>query len=438
MPVKPLFTTKDNADSLLLSSIDAVVLVIPLAASQGALFPQPVKGSATSLGSEVLLNVTGASGLGISAGDYIENVTDGSHCYVTAVNTNDFETTALRGGSDNIWQSSDVFGVRRFVATLNSRDSEGAITDFEEVLIENRSGDTLTVATGGRGFNGTTPDTWTPSDFCSLFVTSPIQEGVSDFLFRLDSNKLSTDGLTPLVNDSALTGRNNADSANIEIIKVGTNDIPIFPTLPRLDPGRSISNNQDVIDKQFFDDNAGAPLLSAKAESAAANGELFENTDDGNRFSLKETGGTVRDVVTDVPVGTFAKTLNATANFDEAIVTTATPRVIEIWVTGSLTNSTQNGGAQGIKSQLVYSGSTLIFEDRLLRANNDSANYNSVQIGQKLFTAETTFGTGGGNSHRFDLTIQSLSETGFTIRLACTQDGSPSDSVIRIGYKIIT
>ncbi len=163
----------DNAEGQLNSSISAGTLTIPLVAAQGALFPQTYGGSATSLGDAITLNSTGIGANPIVAGDFIENITDGSHAFVVSISTNQVITTTLQGGSGNIWHNADVYRVNRFIVTLNKRNaSTGVITQSEKVLIDSRSTDILTAASGGRGYDGSTAATFSSSDYVNIFVHS--------------------------------------------------------------------------------------------------------------------------------------------------------------------------------------------------------------------------------------------------------------------------
>lgn len=182
MPSRPL-ATKDNAVGRLNAGISGATLTIPLQAGQGSLFPTTKNGSASSLGSGVLLNSTGILALGVAAGDIIENVTDGSYAVVRSVSTDAAVTSPLRGGSDNTWQNSDVWAVGRFVATLIQYDTDGVtILKREKVLIKSRATDTLTVETGGRGYDGTTGVSFDASDYLYVLWTDMAHQGLKTIL----------------------------------------------------------------------------------------------------------------------------------------------------------------------------------------------------------------------------------------------------------------
>ena len=170
-----LYQVADNAEGQLDSSIGASDTTIVLKSGEGALFPTTYNGSATSGGDANTLNSTGIGATGVVVGDFIENITDGSHAYILTVSTNSITTTTLQGGSGNTWDNSDVWAVGMFIATLNKRNSTtGVITQSEKVKIQSRATDTLTVFTGGRGFDGSTAATYDADDYINVFVTSKV------------------------------------------------------------------------------------------------------------------------------------------------------------------------------------------------------------------------------------------------------------------------
>jgi len=174
-----IFDNTDSAEGQLDSGIGASDLTIPLKAGEGdANFPEAINGAATSLGSSILLNATGIGATGLAAGDFIENLTDGSVAFVLSVATNSVTTTPLRSGSDNIWQSSDEYAANRFIATINKRDINGVITQSEKILIKARASgsDNLTVQTGGRGYDGSSAQAFAADDYVSLFVVSAMPD----------------------------------------------------------------------------------------------------------------------------------------------------------------------------------------------------------------------------------------------------------------------
>ena len=176
---KRIIAHKDNASGQLNVGISAATLTIPLKSGEGALFPTTYAGAATSGGSSTALNDTGIGASGIAVRDIIENVTDGSFAVVTQVNTNDIVTTPLIGGSDNTWQSADVWAVNRFVVTAIQYDTDGTtILKREKMLIDSRSGDNLTVNASGRGYDGSSAQSFLADDYVYQFAMAASFEGI--------------------------------------------------------------------------------------------------------------------------------------------------------------------------------------------------------------------------------------------------------------------
>jgi hypothetical protein len=202
-------------------------------------------------------------------------------------------------------------------------------------------------------------------------------------------------------------------------------------------------------DGMYVIDDAGASFrvqiggisTTQKAEAAAANGEVFENTDDGNRLSWKESGGTVNDVFTEFQAGTYTKVLNATANFDQAITTKGAARAIEIQISAnSIVNDFAGyvSGIFGVWSTVVFEGSTFKYDKRFLSDSNANVTFGSGLGINPLSTLNTYGATPAANGHQFVLSLQSYGATGFTIRLANTKTGSPANSSVWVTYKIWT
>lgn len=185
MAKRPL-ATKDNASGQLNAGISAASASIVLKTGEGAMFPAVARASATSLGSTVLLNSTGIqaalSSIGAAVGDFIENVTDGSWAVILTISTNSITTTRLRGGSDNTWQNGDVWAVNRFMVTLVHYDTDGTtVLKREKVLIGSRSTDTLaveSVPSTGRGYDGSTAQSFGGDDYCYLLNASVVTDGL--------------------------------------------------------------------------------------------------------------------------------------------------------------------------------------------------------------------------------------------------------------------
>lgn len=214
------FKPEDNAQGQLDSDIGASTLTITLQSGDGAAFPEIFRGTTTSDGTSTTMNKTGIGSTTIAVGDFIENITDGSHAFVLAVNTNSLTTTSLSGGSDNTWQNGDTYAVGRFIVTLNKRDSDGNITDWEKVLIGNRAGDILTVETGGRGYDSSTAQSFVASDYCNIFVAalhiSGVQKAFAEVQEMLDLRYTKT------AVDALLAARNWKDPVVVATTGAGT------------------------------------------------------------------------------------------------------------------------------------------------------------------------------------------------------------------------
>lgn len=196
-----LFRVKDNAASQLTSGIASNGLSIPLTGGTGALFPQPYHSTCTSLGTASTLNCTGISAtIGGSAqvGKPIRNYTDGSWAFITAVATDAVTTTALQGGTLNLWSNADEWRIDEFILTIESHDASVPynVTAREKVLIYGRSTDTLSVKQAGdRGYDGSTAQAWLTNDYVYLHVVSlsvqKIIEQLSE-IHRLSDSSIST------------------------------------------------------------------------------------------------------------------------------------------------------------------------------------------------------------------------------------------------------
>ena len=205
---------KDKGTGRLNAGINASVLSIPLQSGNGANFPQPYTGSATSVGSITTLNSTGIGASGVAVGDYIHNVTDDSWATIETVSANSIITSKLKGGTLNLWSNSDVWRVNEFIVTIAVIDANGDDTSYEEALISNRSTDTLTVPTGGRGYNSTTPQSFSSGDYVQLRVTAPYYEEVKKFIRNVNvQTDTNTDGLSTL--NANLVSTANAKGASL-------------------------------------------------------------------------------------------------------------------------------------------------------------------------------------------------------------------------------
>jgi hypothetical protein len=196
---KFLPSAKDNAKGQLDSGINASVTSIPLKSGEGALFPQPYSGTASSAGTSTTLNDTGDLG-NVSVGQIIWNKTDDSWAVITSIASapDSITTTRLRGGSDNTWASGDEWVVDAFTVSLEKQTTATppVVTDREKVLITGRTTDTLLAhSANGRGFDGSIALSFDADDYVRLNVESLHARNLHDLLADLAeiANGLQTD-----------------------------------------------------------------------------------------------------------------------------------------------------------------------------------------------------------------------------------------------------
>ncbi len=131
------------------------------------------------------------------------NLTDGSVAVVTAVAADSLTTTRLLGGTDNTWANSDVYIVNPFTVTFAKVDADNNDTQVEVALITSRSTDTLTVPTGGRGYDGSTAQSFDAGDKVQLRVHAVHFEDLKKFVAEIaettDTNATNISSVTTRV-----------------------------------------------------------------------------------------------------------------------------------------------------------------------------------------------------------------------------------------------
>lgn len=173
-PAFKLLAPKNNATTpTLLGAIGASDTTIVLGSGHGAYLPTILRGDCSSTGDTRTLNDTGALA-SVAVGDYIYNLTDGSWAVVITGGTNSIRTTPLEGGSDNTWQSGDIWVVGMFVATI-TQFSGSTIVKQERILVTNRVSDTLTAV---RGFDSDTALTFLAGDSVQILMEEAQIEGM--------------------------------------------------------------------------------------------------------------------------------------------------------------------------------------------------------------------------------------------------------------------
>lgn len=194
-----ILKSKDNAEGQFDAGITASDLSITLKSGQGVLFPEAIKGTATSVGSGLILNSTGIGSKNIAVGDVIENVNDGSLAVVKTKTTDQITTTQLIGGADNTWQSGDIYAVNRFIVTATKRSESGGIvtiTAQEQILVDERNAgsDILTINASGRGYNSSGAKSFSGDDYVSIFVSASYIEKVKELVAQyIASNDVKID-----------------------------------------------------------------------------------------------------------------------------------------------------------------------------------------------------------------------------------------------------
>lgn len=345
-----LFKHKDNVEAQLNAGISASALTIPLKTGEGAQFPTTYGSTATSGGTSTVLNCTGIGATGVAVGDVIENVTDGSQAVITIVATDSVTTTRLKGGSDNTWQNSDRWAVNRFVITLINYDTDGiTILKREKVLINSRSGDNLTVNASGRGFDGSTAQSFSTDDYVYLFMTSAALDGIDQTLSQAirDIDQLVSQGGSEVY---------AADT-------VGTDAYAIT-----LVPAPTAYVTGQVFNFKAGTVNTGAATLNvnglgAKTIKKAYNADLDTGDIVANQIVGVVYDGTNFQMITQLAAsGARAKVLNATRSSASGSGTQTisgvgfTPRLIQIYATTS--NVGGSNDRQPSECQGAYDGVT--------------------------------------------------------------------------------
>ena len=291
---KRIYSHKDNASGQLNAGISAATTSVVLKSGEGASFPQPVNGSATSLGDSETLNSTGIQAAGVAVGDWIENVTDGSVALVVAVNTDDVTTTPLKGGSDNTWESSDVWRVNSFVATLIQYEADGVtIAQREQILVEGRSTDTLTVAT--RGYNSSGAKSFDADDYIYQFVVADSLEAIADVMGEILKFVES--------NEDEINNRISVDSSEI----YGADSVGTDAYAVTLSPVPSSYTTGMVVNFKAGTANTGACSLNVNSLGAKSI-KLADGSDPSNNDII------VGQIVTVVYDGTNFQMLSPIAN----------------------------------------------------------------------------------------------------------------------------
>ena len=351
-----LFAAKDNAIGQLSAAIGINTLNFPLLASQGLKFPVPIKQIATSAGSQTTLNCTGIGASGIAVKDTIENVTDGSYAYVRQVLANQVITTPLIGGTDNIWQISDIVVVDRFMVTLNKKDGDGFITAQEKSIITEISGDNLLLnSVADRGIDGTTPLTFDLNDYVELFVEQNTHESlriaVAENAIKLAETvesigttiSLPIAGAEPLVTSGAIISQKETtiNKRNYTTAKITANadeGVSFSFSIPKDWDGNQIrlniiwEGNSTNTGNARFGVKALCTINNQNIDSAFASEQFILDANQGNARS--NVSGNLDILPSGVRVGGAWTTINLRRNGSNAADTfTGTVDIIEVALT---------------------------------------------------------------------------------------------------------
>lgn len=250
--------TKDNTQGQLGAQLNSTDTSLIFQTGHGSRFSVPNtspsrytwSGATTSAGTSELLNHVGILALGkLEVGDTLYNLSDGSDgkyssCSIITINTDSVITTKLHGGSANTWGSGDTWCIFPSIFTVTSRQdglATGEILTMEKIYVKKIDGDVVNIH--ARGLGVTLPTTFALNDFVDIFVVSQTQEDQRDYISYLDREKVSINENR----DITLNGTTNI---------TGTVDAQGGGTILADDP----TAQQEVVTKQFFDDNNTATL----------------------------------------------------------------------------------------------------------------------------------------------------------------------------------
>jgi hypothetical protein len=266
------YAVKDDAHGNLAAGISAGALVFSLGSAEGLLFPTTYNGTTDDAGTDQVLELTGVGALGITVGMVIHNITDGSWAAVTVVNTDSLTTTKLQGGSDDTWELADDFCVNPFIVTAvqyaTTGDETTAIVKKEKILMNYKSTDDFYVNAAGRGFDGSTAAIYDTGDDIYIFVKAvdlqAILAGVIDHEKRIqdiedDTTALLRDGSRTINNNTYLQARNNADAADVDIVKLNASDEIEFASTPK-GPAADPTDDDEFARKKYVDDTVAGVI----------------------------------------------------------------------------------------------------------------------------------------------------------------------------------
>jgi hypothetical protein len=274
---------KNNATTAqLIGAIGAGDTTVVLKTGHAASLPTILRGDCSSTGDGRTLNDTGALG-SVAVGDYIYNLTDGSWAVVTSIAgaPNSVKTTPLEGGSDNTWQSGDVWIIGSFIATIVQYDDDAVtVLKRERVRVTNIVSDTLTVQ---RGYDGDTAQTFLADDSVQVLIEQSqmvnLQKAVRNILGKIDEIHRGTPWY------GTTTGSSNAYAVTLVPAVSSYTDIVGLPIALIANFGNTGASTLNV-------NGLGAKNIYKQHDQALASGDI-ENVKafiviyDGTQFQLQ-------------------------------------------------------------------------------------------------------------------------------------------------------
>lgn len=273
----------------LIGAIGAGDVSLALKTGHGALFPTILRGDCSSTGTSETLNDTGALG-SVAVGDYIYNLTDDSWAVVTSIAgaPNSVKTTPLEGGSDNTWQSGDIWIIGMFIATLVQYNADGVtVNKRERVRVTNRVTDTLTVQ---RGYDGDTAQTFDADDSVQMLIEQSQLQNIQKALRNAFGKIHAINRGQPFY--GATTGSSNAYAVTLTPTVTDYNDIIGLPIVLKANfenTGSCTLNVNGLGNKNIRKYGGGTDLSSGDIKSS----QIFTVSYDGTQFQRLSPDGQV-------------------------------------------------------------------------------------------------------------------------------------------------
>lgn len=270
----------------LIGAIGAADVTVALKTGHGALLPAISRGAATSTTNSMTLTDTGDLG-GLAVGDRLLNLTDGSNCVVRDISSapNTVKTTPLEGGSDNTWQSGDVWVKGAYIVTGVHYDTDGVtVLKRERMRVVNLVTDTLTVE---RGYDGDAAQTFSANDYIQILVEKSMMENLQKAVSNIVQKVYDIWRAVPWY--ITTTGSTNAYAATIPNVIAMTDLVGVRLTLKaNFGNTNSATLNVNAIGAQTIKKLGGTANL---ASGDIPNGMVFEVVWDGTYFQMTTPPG---------------------------------------------------------------------------------------------------------------------------------------------------